>query len=234
LLYGARIAAPWLIVPVQRLASHVHSWNGECDRRLVRLHDFIFSSPDLVLTGVLSDLDADALELHLWPDSDFNGDIMHAKSTGGMFLELAGLGGRGFPLSYGCRKTPAAPLHTPEAETVSLATYTRNEALPMQALLSLLLGRPVTLVAHEDNEAAIAIVRKGYSPSLRCLPRTQRCSLDVVHETYFGLVPDGCGKCELRFVGSADQKGDIMTKYLERPKLEAALSMIRVIDKSRV
>jgi hypothetical protein len=160
LLYGARMCCPWLTVPVQRLAAHVHSWNAECDRRLVRLYDFVWSNLDIVLSGVLSEADIPHLELHYWPDADLNGDMMHTKSTGGMFVELLGLNGRGMPIGYASRKQAGTALHTPEAETVSLATFLRNEILPMQGLLSILLQRPVKLVTHEDNTSTIAIIKK--------------------------------------------------------------------------
>ena len=37
LLYGARMAAPWWSVAIQRLARQVHRWTAECDRRMHRL-----------------------------------------------------------------------------------------------------------------------------------------------------------------------------------------------------
>ena len=39
LLYGARVCAPCIVLPTQRLACFVHCWNTECDRRLKRLYD---------------------------------------------------------------------------------------------------------------------------------------------------------------------------------------------------
>ena len=58
----------------------------------------------------------------------------------------------------------------------------QGEALPTQHLLSLVLGRPVRLVVLEDNESSIAIVRKGWSPKLRNLLRTQKTNLQQLHE----------------------------------------------------
>ena len=67
--------------------------------------------------------------------------------------------------------------HTQEAEIVSAATSLRAELIPLQQLLQLLLGRPVNAVIHEDNEACITAIRKGYSPTLRHILRTQRILL---------------------------------------------------------
>ena len=107
----------------------------------------------------------------------------------------------------------------------------RNEVLPLQELWQRIVQKPIHVVVHEDNTAAITIVRKGYSPSLRCLPRTHRTSIGVTHETFHEPPPEGCGKCELIYVESAKNKGVLMTKYLDRPALEKALEMIQVVPK---
>ena len=216
---------------IQRVACHVHSWNAECDRRIVRLYEYINSHTDLVLTGELSSADADCLVIHAWPDADLNGDAMHTKSTGGIFVEVMGGGERSMPLLFSCKKHESTSLHTPESELVTLATYMRNEVLPLQELWQRILQKPIHVVVHEDNTAAITIVRKGYSPSLRCLPRTHRTSIGVVHETFHEPPPPGCGECELIYVESTKNKGDLMTKYLDRPALEKALEMIQVVPK---
>jgi hypothetical protein len=181
-LYGARQCCPWLVVSIQRLACYVTKWNADCDRRVKRLYDFVYSNLDLVLTGELSSSDHEHLTLHAWPDADLNGDFMHTKSTSGCFIEVQGERERSMPSIYGSRKQGGTALHTPESETVSLATFLRNDMLPLQYLWQRLLRRPVNLIVHEDNTGCIRIVQKGYSPSLRCLVRTHRLSLGVVHE----------------------------------------------------
>ena len=146
-----------------------------------------------------------------------------------MFVELAGSSrSRSMPLGYGCRKQGGSALHTAEAELVCLATFTRNEFLPLQVLLQKLLGRPVEIIVHEDNNACISIVKKGYSPSLRCLPRTQRQSLGVVHETFCDPPPPGHGVATLKYTCTSEHKGDFLTKYLDANSLENALRMIQV------
>ena len=186
-----------------------------------------------MLTGCLSDEDKDTLAIHCWPDADLNGCVWHTRSTGGMYVEVAGASCiRSMPLGYGCKKHDGTSLHTPEAELVTLATFTRNEFLPLQILWQALLGRPVDLIVHEDNDACISIVRKGYSPSLRCLPRTQRCSLGVCHETYAQAPPPGFGNATLQYASTSTHKGDFLTKYLDANSLEHALKLIRVVKRS--
>jgi hypothetical protein len=104
---------------------------------------------------------------------------------------------------------------------------------PLQSLLQSLLGRPVDMIVHEDNQPCIAIIKKGYSPSLRCLVRTQRCSLGVVHETFHEPAPEGFGKSTLIYTKSELHKGDLLTKYLDKPGFEKALGLIRVAQRDQ-
>ena len=84
--------------------------------------------------------------------------------------------------------------------------------------LELLLQRAVKLVGKEDNTQCIAAVKKGYSPSLRYMQRHCRTSLGFAHEVFYHDPDDG----ELRYwsileyVSTKDQRGDWMTKQLDR------------------
>ena len=180
------------------------------------------------MTGALSSFDEKHLSVHCWPDADLNGDSMHTKSTGGLYVEIQGLEGRAMPVSFGSNKHTATSLHTPESELVTLAKNLRNAMLPVQSLMQHILGRPIDMIVHEDNEPCIAIVRKGYSPSMRCLPRTHRTSIGVCHETFHDPIPEGSGKCNLIYTQTSVHKGDLMTKYLDAPALGRALDLIGV------
>ena len=63
---------------------------------------------------------------------------------------------------------------------------------------------------------------------MRCLPRSHRISIGVVHETYAEPPPPGFGTATLMYTPSAEHKGDFLTKYLDAPMLENALDMIQV------
>jgi hypothetical protein len=86
LLYGARMAAPWLSVGIQQLARQVHKWNAECDRRMHRLYCYVSGTVDLMIAGELSTADYDHLILDTWVDSDLAGDVFSSKSTSGRFI----------------------------------------------------------------------------------------------------------------------------------------------------
>ena len=81
LLYGSRTAWPPIAVAISRLASFITKWNGECDRRLKRLMEFVKSAGDLVLSGTLSSEDRDDAELWVWPDADLASDELSTRST---------------------------------------------------------------------------------------------------------------------------------------------------------
>ena len=73
-LDGARMAHPGISVAITRLASHITTWNKECDRRLERIFSYLASNPDLVLSGCLSEEDKPNVKLRFWPDAALSGD----------------------------------------------------------------------------------------------------------------------------------------------------------------
>ena len=54
-LYGARAARWDLLKAVQLLATRIHKWTLECDRRLHRLVSFIMSSSEYIMYGWVGD-----------------------------------------------------------------------------------------------------------------------------------------------------------------------------------
>ena len=80
--------------------------------------------------------------------------------------------------------------------------------------------RPIHAYLEEDNESTIVVVENGYSSQLRHLDKHHRISLGVVHELC--LADD----IHLRHVGTNEQKADLMTKPLDRAKLESAREIV--------
>ena len=78
--------------------------------------------------------------------------------------------------------------------------------------LSKLMGRALPLKAMEDNAASISAAMKGYSPSLRHLPRTQRTAIGSVHELFYWNEEDEEELNNLRYWGH----------LLEPPRSEAS------------
>ena len=229
------MAGPWLTVAIMRLARQIHKWSVECDRRLHRLYCYIHSTMSQVLTGVLSTGDQKDLRIDCWPDADLCGDIFSTKSTSGRFIELSGGQGRGMPLTWAARRQGSTSKHTQEAETVSLSTCLCEDAIPIQDLVSTILRRRVPMTVHEDNSSAIIALRKGYSPALRHLPRTQRICLGSLHEILFDSDEhdDKRGDIELVHAETSTHKGDLFTKEIAPKAFKEKIALLRVADRSR-
>ena len=138
------MAAPWLITAMTRLASHLTRWSVFHDRALRRLMSYIHHSSKLALRSQLAPADLATAELHCWCDADLAGDHATTKSTGGMFLALTSAdGARVWPISWYSRKQTTTASSTCEAETISLSTGLRKEAIPILSLVEKLLARPI-------------------------------------------------------------------------------------------
>lgn len=98
----------------------------------------------------------------------------------------------------------------------------REHLGPIQELWSIVLDRKIEAVINEDNESTITVINTGHSPQLRYLPKHHRISLGLVHEL--------CQQDDivLQPIGNDTQKGDILTKGLQRPKHDPAMNMVGV------
>ena len=104
--------------------------------------------------------------------------------------------------------------HTQGAETVALASGLTEDAISLQELVSLVLRKPIPMIVREDNSATILAIKKGYSPSLRALPRQARVSLGSLHELFYDQDVHDCrhGSLELVHHDGVSHKADIFTK----------------------
>ena len=94
-------------------------------------------------------------------------------------------------------------------------------------IIEVYLGRKVKLIVHEDNEACIKVVNKGYSPALRHLERTARCSIGFPHELFVEN-KETAETCLLQYCPTLLQKADLFTKALERVAYQRNLALIKV------
>ena len=226
LLFAARLARPDLVVAITRLASKVTSWNKSHDRALRRLMQYTQHAADLELVGQLSSEDLQTAVLVMSPDADLAGDLETTKSTSGLWLELRSEDGtRCWPLSWRSKRQGSTASSTCEAEMISLATALKAEVLPMMELLEQALGRPVQLRCLEDNTQCLQAAETGYSAVLRHLPRTERISVGVVHETF----TEKSHQHELLYQETSSHKGDMFTKRLDPITFERALTLINLV-----
>ena len=122
-------------------------------------------------------------------------------------------------------KQTSTSSNTCEAETVSMSSALRKEALQLQEFFSSTFKRSVKLICEEDNTQAIIAAKKGYSPVMRHLARTHRISVGVLGES-FG--PESDGTAEIRHCPTVDQKGDLFTKRLDKLKFQRSLELINM------
>ena len=96
----------------------------------------------------------------------------------------------------------------------------RSSLIPLVISWEALLNRVVECVINEDNEATIKIIKAGYSQQLRHVQKTHRISISLMHDI---CVKDP--NMSLIHIDSERQRGDILTKGLDRIKHVAALEL---------
>ena len=162
-LWLARLSRPEISKAIGDLATHIHKWSRNDDKKLHRLMGYIQFTSHYSLRGFIRDHPS-KLKLLLFVDADFAGDVETTRSTSGGLLVLAGPNSW-FPIAWMARRQTATARSTTEAEVASLAMALFGEALPMISLWDTILGRPIDLYILEDNQATIKIVNRGYSAS---------------------------------------------------------------------
>ena len=227
LLYAARMARLDLLRAINHLACFITKWDTECDKRLHRLMCYVHSSLDLKQLGWMGDT-LDDISIHLYADADFAGDIKTSKSTSGVFLCIRGTHTM-FPISGTSKRQQCVSHSTPEAELVAADLALRSYGIPALPLWELILGRALTIVFHEDNQAMIQIMKSGKSDKLRHVGRTHRVSIHWLHERF--QEPH----YKLEYCESADQAADVFTKaFQDRLRWARACELINHVVPSQV
>jgi len=132
-----------------------------------------------------------------------------------------------FLLAGVSRKQGAVSHSTPEAEIVAADVALRVEGVPALALWDVLLGRPQCIMFHEDNQAAIQVMKTGRNPTMRHLERTHKVCIAWLHDQF------SCGDWELIYEVSNKQSADIFTKPFSEPaKWTHACELINLVDHS--
>ncbi|CAK0884153.1 unnamed protein product [Prorocentrum cordatum] len=211
-LYASLVCRPDLSVAMQRMCSRVTRWTVADDIALIRFMSYVSEYHDMELFGQLAPTDFEHLAIRLWPDADWNGDSNTTKSTSGLYCELVGTeSSNSFPLTWKVSRQTATSSSSAESETISASTAVRHCALPVQTLISDMLGVLVPIDCRVDNAQAIQAIKKGYSKRLRCFPRTHRCSIGAMREIY----NDPEAALDVEYHATATHKGDFFTKSLK-------------------
>jgi hypothetical protein len=201
----------------------VSKWYVDEDRRLERLMSYIFHHAGLKQYYSLHPDDYKTAVLVFSPDAELGGDLSSTKSTYGMWLALESADGkRSWPIAWYCKKAGHTSGSTADAEVYALVGSNdlglKREVIPALEQLERSLNREVELIGKEDNTQCISAIKRGYSPSLRYLGRHCRTGLGFCHEVFYPDLDDGEAKykARLEYCPSAEQRGDWMTKALDR------------------
>ena len=95
-----------------------------------------------------------------------------------------------------------------------------------------ILGRPTPIKVQEDNEACIVACKKGYSPNMRHLQRTERINMGFVYDC-INLPAMEDGPITILKAETAEHKGDMFTKFLSPADFEKACKMIRMVKRTK-
>jgi hypothetical protein len=220
-LYLGRMMRVDLCWTINTLARCITRWTKLQDSQACRLFSYLAHTGEVQLCGTVVKADVSRVQLIAYPDAGLAGAYDTAKSTSGGLLALEGPGGTTVVLEWYSKKQTATSHSTMEAELVSASKMLREHVLPQQILWETMLQRQVAVRVCEDNESTIAVIESGFSPQLRHLAKTHRISSSVVH--------DACQPeqfVSVKHIASALQKGDLLTKGLDRVKHSAALELV--------
>ena len=124
----ARMGRPDALCTVKALAREVTRWDVACDKRLHRLMSWIQCTKNLVLTAFVGD-QVQNLQLALYCDVSFAGDLRGSKSTSGGYLVLVGPS-TFVAITSICNKQGAVSHSTTEADAIALDAAVRLEGIP--------------------------------------------------------------------------------------------------------
>ena len=222
-MFGARASRWDLLRPTAGLATFIHKWTPNSDKRLHRLMQYVNCRLDDSAVGFVGDPPSEWY-LALFADADFAGCRTTMKSTGGVFLVLMGPN-TFMPLTASSKKHGSASASSTEAEVVTLAIALRTIGIPALDLLEELLGRKVELVIFEDNQATKTIVSTGkYAKAMGHVPRCHGVQLTTVTERLRD------GTCTIEDCHTESMAADIFTKHFtDQRKWLRAITLIGII-----
>lgn len=144
------------------------------------------------------------VQLSGYTDSDYAGDQIQRKSTGGFAFFLGNS-----LISWSSQKQPLVALSSTEAEYVALGTAARETVWLRRFLEELGFPQQTPTPIYVDNQSAIKLAK---NPEFH--KRTKH--IQVRYHYTRELVEEGI--IELRYIPTADQRADILTKPLLKTK----------------
>eukprot|EP00971_Amphidinium_carterae_P341906 6480976-Amphidinium_carterae.3 len=128
-MYGARMAAPHLLLSINRLSSQVTRWTKAYDQALAQIFRYIAGSggKGMLVGGFARDArNCDDMHGACYADADLSGDSTRtAKSTTGYWVEFVSDGHRS-PIAWCSKRQTSTPASTAEAELAAMTSAVKD------------------------------------------------------------------------------------------------------------
>ena len=124
-------------------------------------------------------------------------------------------------VAWGVKTQDGTSQSTAVSELDSIDHHLKHCGIPSLDLWEVLLDRKdLSLTVCEDNEAAIKIIKKGYSPALRWVHRVRRLNLGWLNEVFQNAW------LKIQHTPSPEMRADPFTKTIAPSKWAAALELL--------
>jgi len=136
------------------------------------------------------------------------------------YCTFINFGGHSLLIDWAARRQCAVSTSITEAELAAIHEAIQVSTLPLQELVSAMMGRNVSSVVFTDSQSAIRTIKNGFSSRLIHMSRTHEISLGWLKER------SDAGDFVLTHVRSELNKSDIFTKPLERIAFERCRALL--------
>jgi hypothetical protein len=206
-MYGARMARPDLLRPVQALARFMTKWTRQQDLELHKLMCYIHTTKSWKTVGWVGD-DIKDISTVIYSDADWAGSS-DKFSTSGSFCCLKGQH-TFFPLAARSKRQSTISSSTTEAELGAAQVSLQKQGVPIQVLWNTVVkahgGDTAKMYVLLDNSPILEIIRTGRNLTMRHLSKTKGISVAWLHQI---CSPDDV---HLRYISTSLMAADIFTK----------------------
>ena len=127
-----------------------------------------------------------------------------------------------FPIFWQAKGSVARS--TTESEIISMATGMFGEVLNLQTFLEYLMQKPIELLFHQDNDAALKILKNKYSAKLRHMNRVHKVNVASLCEV---LEQEGVTAI---YCPTADQRANGFTKIIPPHEWKATTAQMCLVE----
>jgi hypothetical protein len=204
LLYGAVMTRPDILYAVSSLGRHLQATGPDHWRAAKRVLKYLKGTMEVGI--VYGGQGAKELELEVYSDADWGGDIDTRRSTTGYVCML-----NGGAISFASKLQPTVALSSAEAEYMALAAATQ-EVLHLGPILeSMGVKSSQAIKVYEDNQGCIALAEN---------PVFQKRSKHIDIRYHFVRERVEMGDIKVEYVSTEEQLADMLTKPIKRQQVE--------------